>query len=298
MIPAAARWALVVALCACSSPVPAAAPAAGGQARIDVFPGPGALAKAVSQAHAGDILRIHRGRYREAIDIDKPLTLKAVGPGPVTVDGRCRTGVTIDVISGGVTLRGFRVVGATEGYGELPSEVDFAGVSGGRAKDMVFRDTCDAQYGINIFDTGSMVVTGSLARGFSDAGIYVGAIAEGPVSATKNETRGSNVGVIVEDSAPGTVSVIGNDVHDNTAPGEGEPTGILLRGSDGELVQGNTVRDNGTYGIYLDGNSDGNRIFDNAVSGSGTLDALDKGSGNCWNGTTAATRQPDPLPVC
>jgi parallel beta-helix repeat protein len=55
---------------------------------------------------------------------------------------------------------------------------------------------------------------------------------------------------------------------------------------------------NGQYGIHADGSSDGNRLFSNAISGSGTLDVFDQGTANCWNGTTYSTASPSPPPTC
>lgn len=267
------------------------APAAGRARRIDVFRGPDALARAIDGARAGDVLRIHRGRYLEVLEIDKPLTLKAVGPGRVIVDGRCQTGIVIDVVSNGVTLKGFTVQGATGGFGSSPIEVNFSGVSDGRVRRMVFRDTCDAEYGINVFGTGSMVVRGSVAHGFSDAGIYIGGISQGPVTAVDNDAYGSAQGIIVEDSTPGAVAVLDNRVDGNTK-------GIFVHNSDGELIQGNLVSGSAEYGIHLDATSDGNSILGNPISGSGVLDAFDEGTGNCWNGTTFGTASPNPPPTC
>jgi parallel beta-helix repeat protein len=228
--------------------------------------------------------------------IDVPVTIKAVGPGRVIVDGRCQTRFTIDVLADHVMLKRLTVQGATSGLGDFPSEVNFSGVSDGAARRMLFRDTCDAEYGINVFGTGDMVVRRSEARGFSDAGIYIGGITAGPVTALENETHSNNRGIIVEDSTPGTVAVLDNRTHDNPAPGEGLPSGIFVHNSDGELFRGNLVADNGLHGIHVDPTSDGNRLFSNAISGSGTLD--DEGTANCWNGTTYATASPNPPPTC
>jgi nitrous oxidase accessory protein NosD len=197
-------------------------PAAARPRCIDVFHGESTLARAVERARPGDVLRVHRGRYRETLVIDVPVTIKAVGPGKVIVDGRCQARFSIDVLADHVTLKGFTVQGATSGFGDFPSEVNFSGVSDGAARRMLFRDTCDAEYGINVFGTGSMVVRRSEARGFSDAGIYIGGVTEGPVTAVDNDTHDSNRGIIVEDSTLGTVVVLDNRAHDNLAPG-GEP---------------------------------------------------------------------------
>lgn len=284
------RRAAAVIIVACVAGT-AAIPATAAPRRIDVFEGRGALGDALGRARAGDIIRLHRGRYRDAVTITKRVTVKAVGPGRVVVDGRCRTGIVVDVEADGVTLRGFTVRGADEGFGVAPIEVDLSGVSGGVARRMVFRDSCDAEYGINVFGTGSVVVTRSVAHGFSDAGIYVGGITTGPVTVARNHAYGSVRGIIIEDSSPGTVAVL-----DNRADGNG--TGIFLHGSDSVLVQGNTVSGNQEHGIHVDPTSDANSLLENLVSGSGGFDLLDEGAGNCWNGTTYGTASPSPAPTC
>jgi hypothetical protein len=52
------------------------------------------------------------------------------------------------------------------------------------------------------------------------------------------------------------------------------------------------VRSSLVYGISADADSSGNLIR------SDDIDAFDVSGPNCWNGTMAATRDPDPLPTC
>jgi hypothetical protein len=274
----------------------------GGRRKIDVFPGPDAITRALEKARDGDILRVHRGRYREVVEVDKDVTVKGVGKGMPTIDGRCGTGVVVNVLVDGVTLKRLRVQGADEGFGGLPSEVNLAGVSGVAVRRLAFRDTCDAEYGINVYSTGPVVVAHSVARGFSDAGLYVGGILQGPVLFSRNEALDNNRGIIIEDSFPGTVVVADNLVHNNDEPGTGEPSGIDIIRTDGVDVLRNVVRDNLVYGIraYADPKnvSTSNRIYDNVISGSGTFDAYDETGENCWNGTTYGTASPNPPPTC
>src|SRR5881396_3830190 len=70
--------------------------AASGSTVIEVYPGPDAIAKAIQQAHPGDTLDIHTGRYPEGLIVPKRLTLRAAGDGPVTVDAGCQ-GSTFEV---------------------------------------------------------------------------------------------------------------------------------------------------------------------------------------------------------
>jgi parallel beta-helix repeat protein len=273
----------------------ASASAGYGGRTIDIHPGPNAIQRAIDRANSGDRLRIHEGRYREALTIEERLKLTgARRERRPLIDGSCETLYTIAVRHRGVALEGLKVVGAAEG-----SEVDFSGVASGRAEDMRVRDTCDAEYGINVYLSEDIDLVGNRAgRGFSDAGLYVGAVSDtggGVLSVRDNEAFGNNRGIIVENSAGGDIRLRNNYVHDNTRGGEGEPTGIFLHNGDGVLIGDNRVSRNGTYGIHLDSNSDGNELNDNTVRGNPT-DILDEGSGNCGSGNASASG--DPIPPC
>lgn len=272
--------------------------------RIDVFPGKNAIGKAIDRASPGDVLRIHPGRYRESVVVDKRLTIKGVGKRLPTIDGRCRSRIVVDVQADRVKLRRLRVQGAAAAPGYLSTEVNFSFVEKGSARRMVFRDTCGAEYGVNVYRTGRVVIARSVARGFADAGLYVGDITDGRVFFRRNETFDNNRGIIVEDVVPGTVVVARNRVHSNARPGTGpDPSGIDLIRADGADIIRNVVWNNLRYGIRAYAQpqnvSTGNRIFDNAISGNGTFDVYDETSTeNCWNGTTYGTASPDPPPQC
>lgn len=74
-----------------------------------VVPGAGALASAIADAQAGDILRLEPGHYFGPIVIDRPLTLTG-GAGAV-VDG-AGNGTVITVAAPGVTINGLTVTGS------------------------------------------------------------------------------------------------------------------------------------------------------------------------------------------
>jgi len=205
------------------------APAALG-ATIEVRPGSNALQKALNQAHRGDTLRIHDGTYREAVVINKRVTLRGVGGRP-TIDARCDNRATFRVNSGGVTFDHLMVQGAGENpsQGPYPSEVDVENVNTGTIHDVVVRDTCGdadhgAEYGINVFNSGPVVVSNDRAiGGFSDAGIYIGGITDTGGDALKvvsNATFLSHQGIIIENSgANGIIQVANNNSHHNTDSG-------------------------------------------------------------------------------
>lgn len=262
---------------------------------IDVRPGE--LHDAIERADGGDTLQIHPGRYRGRFVIDKSLILRAVpGERRPVIDGRCRTRVTLAVSRGRVHLHRLQVVGAGESAGELPSEVEFQGVRRGGATDLLVRDTCDAEYGINVVATGPVTVRSNRATGFSDAGIYVGAITDtgsGVLRVLTNESFRNNRGFIVEDSLARTrIRFAGNVAHHNRAPGEGIPSGYFLHRADGIVLARNVARRNGRIGFHLDPDSDRNRLFEN-LARRNPRNIVDQGDGNCGR-----RNRPNTLPAC
>ena len=258
---------------------------------------PGQLQGALARARDGDTLLIHAGRYRGSFTIVNRLRLVGVpGERRPVIDGRCATNLTLAVRHSGVVLKHLEVVGADEGSGQFPSEVDFHGVATGRAEKLVVRDTCDAEYGINVFDSGEIELRGNRGFGFSDAAIYVGAITgtgDGVLRVHGNEVFRNNRGIIVEDSAGGRVRLIENVAHDNKTSGEGTPSGVFLHNSDGVFLRGNQAYRNGVYGFHLDPNSDRNRLFANAAAANPGGNFVDEGTGNC-----GARNLPDSFPPC
>jgi len=278
-----------------------------GAATIEVKPGRNAIPRAIAKAHAGDLLRIHDGTYGGGFDIDKRVTLRGVGGRPV-IDGRCNHRATISTAHSGVHLDHLKVVGAAEGFGQFPSEVDFRGLARGTIHDLVIHDTCGyvpdgAEYGINVFNSGQVEVSGNrIAGGFSDAGIYIGGIVDtdgGRLLVTGNASYLNHQGVIVEDSGfNGIVVVSNNRIHHNSGNGvEGNRSGIFLHNSDKVRMRSNTIRNNGDFGIDIDPNSDDNRLFDNTVNSNPT-DLENDGSGNCGSGNAFGSVSGNPLGGC
>jgi parallel beta-helix repeat protein len=264
---------------------------------IEVRPGRNAISKALDRARDGGKLLLHAGRYREEITVDKRVKLVGVGKGRPVIDGRCDAETTVAVRADGVRLKHLKVVGA--GDGPFPIEVDFTEVSGGRANDLVLRDTCEAEYGINVLDTGPIEIRNSRARGFDDAGFYIGEVTRtlgGAIQLRGSHSYANNRGLIVENSAGGDIRVTGNQFHDNDVPNPvSPPTGILITNSDGIFVGGNEVRDNARIGLHITADSDDNLIDDNTILGN-PVDTRNEGTGNCGSGNVFETG--DPLPPC
>jgi nitrous oxidase accessory protein NosD len=270
--------------------VPAASAA---KHKIDVRPGSSTIADAIDRVEEGGVIRVHRGRFREAVTIEKSVKLVGVGRGRPVIDARCADPSTVEVRADDVRLSRLKVIGAN-----VANEVDFTGVSGGRVRDVVVKDTCDAEYGINVFDTGPLTIAGSRALGFHDAGFYIGEISATPggsITLRDSESYANNRGVIVENSAGGDIRVVGNTLHHNDLPGFGGPVGILVNASDGVRIHDNESRANGAFGLQLTAESGGNVVTGNTILGN-PVDIANDGTGNCGSDNTFATG--DPLPPC
>jgi parallel beta-helix repeat protein len=286
---AAAALAVGLVVSLASQGASGALPPAGPAKVVVSKPKPDAIAEAIAAVEPGGKVRIRKGRYRESLLIEKPVHLVGAGKGRPTIDGLCQFPSTVTIHSGGVTLKGLKVQGA----GSFAA-VDFSGVPDGRADDLHVRNTCDAEYGINVFATGAVHVTDNRASGFTDAGIYVGDITSTPNGTLRvgdNRTFGNNKGVIVEFSAGGDIAVFSNEIHDNNIPGVGEQVGLFVFDSDGVRIQSNRIRNNGQAGLVLTPNSDNNSITGNEIAGN-PVDVRNEGLGNCGSGNTFATGGP------
>lgn len=248
---------------------------------IDVFPGANAIQNAVDAAQTGDVLSVHTGTYPENVLVTKDaITIQAAGDGPVTVDGGCLES-SFTVRGDSTVISGLRIVG-----GDFYN-VDYRFTQGGSVTGNRIKSTCPAaEYGVNVFDTGPLVVEGNSVQGFRDAGIYIGGIIDtgsGTLIARRNDLFRNNRGIFVENSSGVSLVVRNNTSHDNFVGG------IFLTNSDGILVQRNTVENNAYAGIELDDLSDNNLVSWNRARGSEFDLANDGGSGNCFANNTYTT---------
>jgi parallel beta-helix repeat protein len=260
---------------------------------------PDALSNKIDRAKPGDRLVVHKGTYRGPVQVDKRLRIvgkkkkkRKRSRKPVIGSG-CGTPTGVSVTADGVSLRRLKIRGG--GFISL----DMSRIDTGKARQLRLLDACDAEYGLNVFNSGALQLIGNRASGgYVDAGLYVGGITNtdgNTLLIQDNESFGNNRGLIVEDSLLATqdIQVVGNDLHDNTIGGFGAPTGIFVHNSDGVTFTGNVAADNGAYGIHLDGDSDLNRLFDNTFTGNGVDNVLNQGDGNCGSGNS-----PNPFDPC
>lgn len=248
---------------------------------IQVFPGKKAIRKALRQANPGDILNIHAGTYNGTVHIGKEnLTLQAAGDGPVIIDAQCSAVRGVHLDADGIIVKGLTVRGATE------YAISVEGQTSGEVRNNTVENTCEgAEYGVNVYFSGSIKVVRNTGWGWDDAVVYIGnidATPNGPLVVKKNTGYDSVRGVIIEDSENVTIKVVKNNLHDNT------DTGILIHNSDGVLIQNNTVTNNATNGIHLDPPSANNTVLSNTFTGH-TFDINNEGSGNCFTGNTYVT---------
>jgi parallel beta-helix repeat protein len=248
---------------------------------IDVFPGANAIQNAVQAAHTGDVLSVHTGTYPENVLVTKDgITIEAAGDGPVTVDGGCAESA-FTIRGDSVVLSGLQIIG-----GDFYN-VDYRFTQGGSVTGNRIKSTCpDAEYGVNVFDTGPLVVENNTIQGFRDAGIYIGGIIDtgsGSLIARRNDVFRNNQGILVEDSFGVSLFVRNNTAHDNF------DDGIWIHNSDGIRVTRNTVENNAFAGIELDDLSDNNLVGSNRARGN-VFDLVNgSGSGNCFQNNTYTT---------
>ncbi len=248
---------------------------------VNVQPSNNAIQKAIdNRASNGDTLRIHGGRYREDVTVDKRLTLTGAGDGRPVIDGRCDAQFVVDVDRNGVVVEGLKVMGAANNI--AAAEVNFENVEKGTARDLVVRDTCGAGpgngagYGVNVYRGERILVEDVDAKGFSDAGVYIGLIEStgaGELLVRDNNAHGNNMGIIIEEVVGTTdVEVRNNDTHDNGK-------GFFVNDSDDVLFANNTIADN-SLAIDIDAGSDGNVFTGNTLTGNDS-NLADAGAGNC-----------------
>jgi len=268
-------------------------------ATILVVPGPGTpVQDAIDAAAPGDTIKLAGGSYAESVTITKPLRL--VGPSHTWLSGEPQpaaivpgcggstTGVT--VAADHVTIRDLRVASFTD-YG-----IDVTGRNRVSVRNVLVAPNCgnDAPLAsINVEGSTRVKVEQGWVSGFADD--------DGPALRLKSIPAGGKVrvhrifagrhaiGFLVEDCAPGSVTLSANSANFNFA------TGILARNADGILLKKNVVSENPVSGIELDAVSEGNRLVANAISGSAT-DVIDAGTGNCWKNNTFSTGSVPPCP--
>jgi parallel beta-helix repeat protein len=257
-------------------------------AMIHIEPGPGTpVQDAIDAASPGDTVALAAGNYPEHIVIDKSLKLRGRGYFFVDIskaailDGECSPGPVITVAADGVKIVDLLIAQDAEGAVHMTGRDRVTLRKVFAASNCISPNaaTYDIQQstGVRLIKVWAAGYTGG-----SPSGIRIGStLPGGRVLVRSSVVVRADVGVLVQNSGPASVFLVGNDVNFNG-------TGIRLESSDGNVVSQNDLVNNIDAGIVLDASSDGNRVIGNTVAGS-TTDVSDAGTGNCWKNNQFTT---------
>ena len=266
---------------------------------IHVVYAPGTpLQDAINAAAPGDTVKMDSG-FSEAIVIDKPLKLK----GPSYTDAGCISGPTLRVLADGVSIQRVFFYGGGTPTVEVAGRTGFK-MSGGSAFPGSYDVDCPGSrdYGILIQASTHVRLTNLTSPVDDDApggyGIAWIALRDIPPAAHVKvsglfSNRPHAVGILAENVSGGPGDPPAVVVSHSRLLQSG--TGIALHGADGLTLLANQIHDCAGAGIDLDGNSDGNLVTKNVLSGN-TPDVRDLGTGNCWSKNRFTTGTVSPCP--
>jgi plastocyanin len=291
------------------------------------------IQQAVDHAQPGGMVLVSPGIYHESVLVTVPyLTIRGMDRNTTILDGKFVLANGINVVEAdGVTVQNLTA------RHFLLNGFYWSGVHGFWGSYLTAYNNGD--YGIYAFASDYGQFDHSYASGSPDSGFYIGQCdpchaliqdvlsennalgysgtnASGDLAIVNSEWRNNFSGI-----APNTldseklapqhdVLIAGNYVHDNNSTTADTkdleyPTwgiGIVVGGGDDDLITGNLVVNNATYGIAVIPNIDtnlwvphGNQVRDNIVRGSGRADlalGAPSGSNNCFSGNQASTSQP------
>jgi len=223
-------------------------PATGMARTIDVFPGD-SIQHAVHKAHSGDVIRVHQGTYRGAVEITKNgLTLRGSGidrhkgslikPGNTKRCGNGAAGICIaphkaggrKVATKDTTISGFQI----RGFG------DFGAVANGARRTTFDHNKFvdNAEYGVAAFSSIRTKFLHNLSVRGGEAGFYVGDSPTSRAILRGNRARDNgNFGFFFRDSSHGR-AMRNEAVHNCLGMGlinTGSPGGVVnwrLRGNE------------------------------------------------------------------
>ncbi|MBN1761620.1 MAG: right-handed parallel beta-helix repeat-containing protein [Methanomicrobia archaeon] len=259
---------------------------------------------AVNAANPGDTIIVHDGTYTENVVVNKSLMIRSQNGAAVTTVQAADTGdIVFYVTADDVTICGFTVTGATEGYGIYLDGVQHCAILNNNASSnsigIYLYDssnntlTCNTAnytgYGIFLYDSSSNTLSGNTANGNGGDGICLLSM----WSSSSNNTLTCNTangnggdGIALLDSSSNTLSgntangnggdgisvsyywssgSNNNELSCNTANGNGED-GIYLYYSSNNTLSCNTANENGADNILLHYSSNNNTLTGNDAS--------------------------------
>ena len=258
-----------------------------------IRPGPDAeqeLQRALIEARPGDTVRLARGRFEISaglsLDVDR-VTIRGAGERDsiLSFDGQRRGAEGLLITSDGVTLREFAVEN-TRGDAIKARDCDGLHIRQVRVEWTRGPHPENGAYGLYPVNCSNVLIERSIARGASDAGIYVG---QSRNIIVRDNLAALNVaGIEIENSF--NADVFGNTASHNTG-------GILVfdlpglpqKGGHSVRVFDNVVVDNDTPNIAPAGNivagvptgtgvlimaNRNVHVFDNEIGNNGTVNVL------------------------
>lgn len=231
----------------------------------------GALAALVADAPEGGTVLVPAGTYREQLVIDKPLTLKPAGDGPVLIDGECKRGGGIVIpVASNVTVTGIEIrntIGAGVFIGDGPG--DSPRPENVTIDSMTISDyDCangEDQYnaGIAVFHSGKIALTNNLIMYRKD----------------QPDARGNGNAIWFKSNSEiptgGGHYIAGNEIWGGWDGIGGEAEDDPNGGFDGDtIIENNVVRECWDDGIQVEGGDDNVIVRGNTIIGCGTGVAL------------------------
>jgi plastocyanin len=293
----------------------------------------GTIQEAVDHAEPGGMVLVSPGIYRESVLVSVPyLTIRGMDRNETIIDGEFLRANGVQVIEAdGVVIENMTA------RNNVLNGFYWNAVHGYRGSYLTAYDNGD--YGLYAYASDYGQFDHDYASGSPDSGIYIGQCdpchalvtdvlaehnamgysgtnASGDLAIVNSEWRDNMAGIVPntldsELMAPQHDALIaGNYVHDNNSTTADTkdleyPTygmGIVLAGVRDDLVAGNLVEDQATYGIAVLPNLDknlwvtsGNAVRDNVVRRSGRADlalGAPSGGSDCFAGNAASTSQP------
>ncbi len=206
----------------------------------------------LDNALAGDTVLAHAGTYNEAVSITRPVTLRGDGAGATIVQGN-DTGNGIGIASSvsDVSVSDLTVRDFDSGVALVPG--------GGTQQNLTFADMESVSNDLHgMFLPGAALDDVSLTRvsssdnglpGSAGRGVYFTDGTKTNISITGGTfDRNALVGIDLNDGSASGITITGNEVVGNGDSG----IGVLgAKGPGANVIDGNTVTDNGRFGIEI-----------------------------------------------